>query len=71
MLVRLVSARIFCARYLFFSVEIKQLEFHIHHAKEAARVVRILSLLDSKTGKVTKKAPRCLLAKQSALVEVR
>ncbi|GFS41985.1 translation elongation factor EF1A/initiation factor IF2gamma family protein [Actinidia rufa] len=47
-----------------------QLEFHIHHAKEAARIVRILSLLDSKTGKVTKKAPRCLLAKQSAVVEV-
>lgn len=47
-----------------------QLEFHIHHAKEAARVVKILSLLDSRTGKVTKKAPRCLLAKQSAVVEV-
>ncbi|KAA8520743.1 hypothetical protein F0562_014985 [Nyssa sinensis] len=47
-----------------------QLEFHIHHAKEAARIVRILSLLDSKTGKMTKKAPRCLTAKQSAIVEV-
>uniref|UniRef100_A0A5B7BMG6 Putative HBS1-like protein isoform X4 n=1 Tax=Davidia involucrata TaxID=16924 RepID=A0A5B7BMG6_DAVIN len=47
-----------------------QLEFHIHHAKEAARVVRILSLLDPKTGKVTKKTPRCLTAKQSAVVEV-
>ncbi|WOG82998.1 hypothetical protein DCAR_0102171 [Daucus carota subsp. sativus] len=47
-----------------------QLEFHVHHAKEAARVVKILSLLDSKTGKVTKKAPRCLLSKQSAVVEV-
>ncbi|KAI7997304.1 HBS1-like protein [Camellia lanceoleosa] len=47
-----------------------QLEFHIHHAKEAARVVKILSLLDPKTGKVVKKAPRCLLAKQSAVVEV-
>ncbi|XP_058222288.1 uncharacterized protein LOC131332220 isoform X3 [Rhododendron vialii] len=47
-----------------------QLEFHIHHAREAARVVKILSLLDSRTGKVTKKAPRCLLAKQSAVVEV-
>ncbi|KAG5541084.1 hypothetical protein RHGRI_021088 [Rhododendron griersonianum] len=45
-------------------------EFHIHHAREAARVVKILSLLDSRTGKVTKKAPRCLLAKQSAVVEV-
>ncbi|GMP83904.1 hypothetical protein CsSME_00037661 [Camellia sinensis var. sinensis] len=47
-----------------------QLEFHIHHAKEAARVVKILSLLDPKTGKVVKKAPRRLLAKQSAVVEV-
>ncbi|MBA0597904.1 hypothetical protein Gorai_007687 [Gossypium raimondii] len=45
------------------------LEFHIHHAKEAARVARISLLLDSKTGKVVKKAPRCILAKQSAVVE--
>lgn len=48
-----------------------QLEFHIHHAKEAARVLKIVSLLDSKTGKETKKAPRCLVAKQSAVIEVR
>ena len=48
----------------------EQLEFHIHHAKEAARVVKILSLLNSKTGKVAKKAPRCLTAKQSAVIEV-
>ncbi|KAI3816778.1 hypothetical protein L1987_16482 [Smallanthus sonchifolius] len=47
-----------------------QLEFHIHHAKEVAKVAKIVSLLDSKTGKVTKKSPRCLLAKQSAIVEV-
>ncbi|PON73020.1 Translation elongation factor [Parasponia andersonii] len=47
-----------------------QLEFHLHHVKEAARVVKILSLLDPKTGKVAKKAPRCLTAKQSAVVEV-
>lgn len=47
-----------------------QLELHVHHAKEVARVVKILSLLDSKTGKVTKKAPRCLLSKQSAVLEV-
>jgi elongation factor 1 alpha-like protein len=47
-----------------------QLEFHIHHAKEAARVLKITSLLDPKTGKVTKKSPRCLLAKQSAILEV-
>ncbi|XP_011086941.1 HBS1-like protein isoform X1 [Sesamum indicum] len=47
-----------------------QLEFHIHHAKEAARIVKILSLLDPKTGNTTKKSPRCLLAKQNAIVEV-
>ncbi|KAK9699684.1 hypothetical protein RND81_08G188800 [Saponaria officinalis] len=47
-----------------------QVEFHIHHAKEAARVVKIVSLLDPKTGKATKKAPRHLLAKQSAVIEV-
>ncbi|GMJ15809.1 Super Killer 7, Hsp70 subfamily B Suppressor 1 [Hibiscus trionum] len=47
-----------------------QMEFHIHHAKEAARVARISCLLDSKTGKIAKKAPRCIVAKQSAVVEV-
>ncbi|KAH1250871.1 hypothetical protein AAZX31_05G152600 [Glycine max] len=47
-----------------------QLEFHIHHAKEPGRVSRILSVLDPKTGKVTKKSPRCLTAKQSAVIEV-
>ncbi|XP_019055580.1 PREDICTED: elongation factor 1-alpha isoform X2 [Nelumbo nucifera] len=47
-----------------------QIEFHIYHAKEAARVVRIISLIDQKTGKVTKKAPRCLTSKQSAVIEV-
>ncbi|KAK7359161.1 hypothetical protein VNO77_01109 [Canavalia gladiata] len=47
-----------------------QIEFHIHHAKEPARVSRILSILDPKTGKVTKKSPRCLTTKQSAVIEV-
>ncbi|XP_057416479.1 uncharacterized protein LOC130711054 isoform X4 [Lotus japonicus] len=47
-----------------------QSEFHIHHAKQPARVSRILSVLDPKTGKVTKKSPRCLTAKQSAVIEV-
>ncbi|XP_015885353.1 uncharacterized protein LOC107420808 isoform X1 [Ziziphus jujuba] len=47
-----------------------QLEFHIHHAKEAARVVKIVSSLDPKTGKVAKKAPRCLTARQNAVIEV-
>ncbi|KAL6181256.1 hypothetical protein ACLB2K_047911 [Fragaria x ananassa] len=47
-----------------------QLEFQIHHAKEAARVVKIAALLDPNTLKVAKKSPRCLLAKQVAVVEV-
>ncbi|KAK7318874.1 hypothetical protein RJT34_03581 [Clitoria ternatea] len=47
-----------------------QLEFHIHHAKEPARISKILSVLDPKTGKVIKKSPRCLTAKQSAVIEV-
>uniref|UniRef100_A0A2P2LQN7 HBS1-like protein isoform X4 n=1 Tax=Rhizophora mucronata TaxID=61149 RepID=A0A2P2LQN7_RHIMU len=46
------------------------LEVHIHHTKEAARVARIISVLDSKTGKVTKKTPRVLTSKQSAVLEV-
>lgn len=47
-----------------------QLEFHIHHVKEAARVAKISSLLDPKTGNVKKAMPRCLTAKQSAVIEV-
>ncbi|CAN6455726.1 unnamed protein product [Victoria cruziana] len=47
-----------------------QVEFHIHHAKEAAKIERIISLLDPKTRKVSKKAPRCLTSKQSAIIEV-
>ncbi|CAI9113540.1 OLC1v1014154C1 [Oldenlandia corymbosa var. corymbosa] len=47
-----------------------QMELHVHHAKEAARVVKILSLLDPKTGQVSKRTPRCLLANQNAAIEV-
>lgn len=47
-----------------------QLEFHVHHAKEAATVVKLVAMLDPKTGEPTKKSPRCLTAKQSAMVEV-
>ncbi|KAK1301245.1 Elongation factor 1-alpha [Acorus calamus] len=47
-----------------------QVEFLIHHAKEAATVVKIHSLLDQKTGQISKKAPRFLKAKQSAVIEV-
>ncbi|CAF2135598.1 unnamed protein product [Brassica napus] len=47
-----------------------QLEFHVHHAKEAATVVKLVAMLDPKTGEATKKSPRCLTAKQSAMLEV-
>ncbi|KAL5709546.1 hypothetical protein ACHQM5_020223 [Ranunculus cassubicifolius] len=47
-----------------------QMEFHIHHCKEAVRISKILSLLDPKTGKVLRKSPRVLTSKQSALIEV-
>ncbi|XP_018471518.1 uncharacterized protein LOC108842953 isoform X2 [Raphanus sativus] len=47
-----------------------QLEFHVHHAKEAATVVKLVAMLDPKTGEPTKKSPRCLTAKQSAMLEV-
>ncbi|KAG6496137.1 HBS1-like protein isoform X1 [Zingiber officinale] len=46
-----------------------QVEFHIHHAKEAGRVAKMVALLDQKTGKVSK-APRILKGKQSAIIEV-
>ncbi|XP_072995549.1 uncharacterized protein [Typha latifolia] len=48
-----------------------QVELHIHHAKESARVVKILSLLDQKTGKVSKKTPRILTARQTAIIEIK
>lgn len=46
-----------------------QVEFHIHHVKEAARITKIVALLD-KTGKPSKTAPRFLKSKQSAVVQV-
>ncbi|CAN6293017.1 unnamed protein product [Urochloa humidicola] len=46
-----------------------QVEFHIHHVKEAARVTKIIALLD-KTGKPSKSAPRFLKSKQNAVVQV-
>jgi len=42
----------------------------VHHAKEAATVVKLVAMLDPKTGQPTKKSPRCLTAKQSAMLEV-
>ncbi|KAL5216160.1 hypothetical protein ABZP36_007561 [Zizania latifolia] len=46
-----------------------QVEFHIHHVKEAARVTKIVALLD-KSGKPSKTAPRFLKSKQNAIIQV-
>ncbi|KAJ1273481.1 hypothetical protein BS78_06G284200 [Paspalum vaginatum] len=48
-----------------------QFELHIHHARASASLVKILSLLDQKTGKASKKMPRLLTARQTAVVEVK
>ncbi|XP_039819374.1 HBS1-like protein isoform X3 [Panicum virgatum] len=48
-----------------------QFELHIHHAKVSASLVKILLLLDQKTGKASKKMPRLLTARQAAIVEVK
>ncbi|KAJ8485607.1 hypothetical protein OPV22_018092 [Ensete ventricosum] len=47
-----------------------QVELHIHHTKQAAKVVKVLSLLDPKTGSAAKKSPRMLVARQRAIVEL-
>ncbi|KAJ3689268.1 hypothetical protein LUZ61_018432 [Rhynchospora tenuis] len=47
-----------------------QVEFHVHHAKASARVEKIISLIDQRTGEVLKKAPRMLSGKQSAIIIV-
>ncbi|XP_062185449.1 uncharacterized protein LOC133889029 [Phragmites australis] len=48
-----------------------QFELHIHHARVSASLVKILSLLDQKTGKASKKRPRLLTTRQAAIVEVK
>ncbi|CAM0901728.1 unnamed protein product [Alopecurus aequalis] len=48
-----------------------QFELHVHHAKVSAGLVRIVSLLDQKTGKASAKRPRLLTARQAAVVEVK
>ncbi|XP_066348578.1 uncharacterized protein [Miscanthus floridulus] len=48
-----------------------QFELHIHHARVSARLVKILSSLDQKTGKALKEMPRLLTARQAAVVEVK
>ncbi|XP_078436941.1 translation elongation factor EF1A/initiation factor IF2gamma family protein isoform X2 [Wolffia australiana] len=47
-----------------------EVEFHIHHAREVARVTKIVSVVDPKTGKAAKKVARFLSSKQSAVIEV-
>ncbi|KAK3146634.1 hypothetical protein QOZ80_3BG0269250 [Eleusine coracana subsp. coracana] len=46
-----------------------QVEFHIHHVKEAARIAKIIAVLD-RTGKPSKSAPRFLKSKQNAVIQV-
>uniref|UniRef100_A0A0D9WB69 RanBP2-type domain-containing protein n=1 Tax=Leersia perrieri TaxID=77586 RepID=A0A0D9WB69_9ORYZ len=48
-----------------------QFELHIHHAKVSASLVKILSLLEQKTGKASKKIPRFLTSRQTAVIEVK
>lgn len=48
-----------------------QFELHVHHAKVSAGLVRIVSLLDQKTGKALAKRPRLLTARQAAIIEVK
>ncbi|KAG8066729.1 hypothetical protein GUJ93_ZPchr0004g40282 [Zizania palustris] len=48
-----------------------QFELHIHHAKVSASMVKILSLLEHKSGKASKKIPRFLTARQTAVIEVK
>jgi elongation factor 1 alpha-like protein len=43
---------------------------HCHHAKEPAKVTKLVSLLDPKGQVIANKKPRCLLANQRAIVEV-
>ena len=43
---------------------------HVHSAKEVAIVTKLVSILDPKTGQVTKRQPRALPSNSSAIVEV-
>ncbi|BBN07085.1 elongation factor 1 alpha-like protein [Marchantia polymorpha subsp. ruderalis] len=47
-----------------------QVVLHAHHARESAKVAELVALLDSKSGAVVRKKPRCLTANQSALIEI-
>ncbi|KAG6552677.1 hypothetical protein Mapa_005624 [Marchantia paleacea] len=47
-----------------------QVVLHAHHARESAKIAELVALLDSKSGAVVRKKPRCLTANQSALIEI-
>eukprot|EP00249_Psilotum_nudum_P014863 c25037_g1_i2 orf=1240-2895(+) len=47
-----------------------QVVFHCHHAKEPAKITELIAILDQKTGAISRRNPRCLLAHQSAILEV-
>eukprot|EP00252_Welwitschia_mirabilis_P015903 TRINITY_DN3528_c0_g1_i2.p1 TRINITY_DN3528_c0_g1~~TRINITY_DN3528_c0_g1_i2.p1 ORF type:complete len:496 (-),score=103.14 TRINITY_DN3528_c0_g1_i2:312-1799(-) len=47
-----------------------QVELYVHHFQGAAKIFRIISILNPKTGEVLKKMPRYLRTNYSALIEV-
>jgi elongation factor 1 alpha-like protein len=48
----------------------QQVTIHVHAARENGTVTRLLSLLDAKTGEVSRRRPRCLLKGQTAVIEI-
>ena len=47
-----------------------QVTIHVHAARETGRITQLVSLLNAKTGEVTKPKPRALLKEQTAVVEI-
>ena len=48
----------------------EQVSIHMHAAVEAAQILRLVSVLNPKTGEVMKARPRALIKGQTAVVEV-
>ena len=49
---------------------VRKVVVHVHADQEAARVRRLVALLDPKTGEVSKQRPRAVGTRQMALVEL-
>ena len=60
---------LFFARALIKTVP-AQVSIHVHAAVEAAQILRLVSVLNPKTGEVMKARPRALIKGQTAVVEV-